>query len=156
MFCHHWVDTSTGRLLVPNDISVSVYVLDIFIVEIYSFYLNNVIFIKKIRIYSFRLRWPYQIFCHLFRPSFAPKHLIFSVIDDGYYRNASCALKLIFTLYCTPVVISIKLLQKYARFLSNGRGVCGSGKRGDYLRQNWVHWHNWSLKNNPHSYISSA
>jgi hypothetical protein len=30
--------------------SVSVYLLDIFIVEIYSFYLNNVIFIKQNKI----------------------------------------------------------------------------------------------------------
>jgi hypothetical protein len=31
----------------------------------------------------------------LFRPSFAPKHLMFIVTGDGYYRNAPCALNLI-------------------------------------------------------------
>ena len=41
------IPLSTGGLLVSNGISVSVYLLDIFIVEIYSFYPNNVIFIKK-------------------------------------------------------------------------------------------------------------
>jgi hypothetical protein len=32
--------------------------------------------------------------------------------------------------FIAPVVISIKLLQKCARFFSNRRGVCGGGKVG--------------------------
>ena len=72
-----------------NGISVSVYSLDIFIAEIYSFYLNNVIFIKRNKII--------RCLAILFRPSFAPKHLMFIVTGDGYYRNAPCALNLIST-----------------------------------------------------------
>jgi len=39
-------------------------------------------------------------------------------------------LKLDIYVFIAPVVISIKLLQKCARFLSNGRGVCEGGTHG--------------------------
>ena len=153
MFCHHCVDTSTGGLLVSNGISVSVYLLDIFIVEIYSFYLNNVIFIKKIRFYSLRHWWPYQICCHLVSTLVCSQTL--NVYRNWWWllqKRAVCT-KFDIYVFIAPVVISIKLLQESASFFSNGRGAC----RGEgYLRQNWVQWRNWSLKINPHSYIPSA
>jgi hypothetical protein len=91
----------------------------------------------------------------LFPPSFAPNHLMFIVTGDtcSYYRNALCALNLISTFLLHQLSFQLSYCKNVPDFSPTG-GVYVGVER--YLRQNWVQWRNWSLKNNPHSYIPSA